>query len=337
MLGAVDAHVARPERDAEHGLRAARQTRPLVASGNAGPARRTPRVTHRTVGTILCVVSATSYAATGIFGKLAYDEGLTVSGLLAARFTIAATVLWILVAALGRGSRPSRRGAAAGIALGIVAYTAQTGLFFLALTRLDAGLAVLLVYIAPVLVAVSAVALGRERLGGAQVIALVVAVCGTALVATGGGIGRVDGLGMVFAFGCAIAFTAYMLLSHAVVGRVNPVALSASVCTGCAISFLTAAGASGHLPIHTTGTGWLLIAALALFSTVIAITALAAGTARVGPSTATILATFEPVVATVLAVAILDERLAVIQVVGGLFVVASVVIVSVRRAAPRRP
>ena len=292
-------------------------------------------MTHRTTGTILCVVSATSYGATGIFGKLAYDEGLTVSGLLAARFSIAAVVLWLLVASLGRAGRPSRRGVAAGVGLGIVAYTAQTGLFFLALTRLDAGLAVLLVYVAPVLVAISAVTLGRERLGRAQIVALVVAFCGTALVATGGGIGRVDGIGMIFAFGCAVAFTAYMLLSHAVVGRVNPVALSASVCTGCAISFLTAAGASGHLPIHTTGTGWLLISALALFSTVIAVTALAAGTARVGPSTATILATFEPVVATVLAVAILDERLAPIQILGGMFVVASVVIVSVRRAAPR--
>ncbi len=291
-------------------------------------------MSHRTVGTILCIVSACSYAATGIFGKLAYDEGLTVSSLLAARFSIAAIVLWILVAALGRDSRPSRRGTAVGIALGVVVYSAQTGLFFLALTRLDAGLAVLLVYIAPVLVAVSAVAFGREQLSRAQVAAVVVAVCGTALVATGGGLGKVDGLGMAFAFGCAVAFTAYMLLSHAVVGRVNPVALSASVCTGCALSFLTAAGLSGHLPVHTTGKGWLLIGALALFSTVIAVTALAAGTARVGPSTATILATFEPVIATVLAVVILDERLAALQVVGGLIVVASAVIVSVQRATP---
>lgn len=291
-------------------------------------------MSHRTTGTILCVLSACSYGATGIFGKLAYDEGLTVSGLLAARFAIAAVALWLLVAVLRRTNRPSRRGAAAGIALGIVAYSAQTGLFFLALTRLDAGLAVLLVYIAPVLVAIAAVVFGRERLSRAQVVAVGVAVCGTALVATGGGIGHVDGLGMVFAFGCALAFTAYMLLSHAVVGRVHPVALSASVCTGCAISFLTAAGASGHLPIHTTGRGWLLICALALFSTVIAITALAAGTARVGPSTATILATFEPVIATILAVIILGERLAWLQIVGGLLVVASVVIVSVRRAEP---
>ncbi len=291
-------------------------------------------MSQRTVGTILCVLSAGSYGATGIFGKLAYDEGLTVTGLLAARFSIAAIVLWMLVAALGRGSRPSRRGAAAGIALGVVAYSAQTGLFFLALTRLDAGLAVLLVYIAPVLVAIAAVAFGREQLSRAQVAAVVVAVCGTALVATGGGLGKVDGLGMAFAFGCAVAFTAYMLLSHAVVSRVNPVALSASVCTGCALSFLTAAGVSGHLPIHTTGTGWLLIGALALFSTVIAVTALAAGTARVGPSTATILATFEPVVATILAVAILGEHLAPLQIVGGLFVIASAVIVSVHRTVP---
>jgi drug/metabolite transporter (DMT)-like permease len=291
-------------------------------------------VSQRTVGTILCILSACSYGATGIFGKLAFDEGLTVTGLLAARFSIAAIVLWLLVAALGRGSRPSRRGAAAGIALGVVAYSAQTGLFFLALTRLDAGLAVLLVYIAPVLVAIAAVAFGREQLSRAQVAAVVVAVCGTALVATGGGLGKVDGLGMVFAFGCAVAFTAYMLLSHAVVGRVNPVALSASVCTGCALSFLTAAGASGHLPIHTTGKGWLLVGALALFSTVIAVTTLAAGTARIGPSTATILATFEPVIATILAVVILGERLAALQVVGGLLVLASALIVSVRRRTP---
>lgn len=291
-------------------------------------------MSQRTVGTILCILSACSYGATGIFGKLAFDEGLTVTGLLAARFSIAAIVLWLLVAALGRGSRPSRRGAAAGIALGVVAYSAQTGLFFLALTRLDAGLAVLLVYIAPVLVAIAAVAFGREQLSRAQLAAVVVAVCGTALVATGGGLGKVDGLGMAFAFGCAVAFTAYMLLSHAVVGRVNPVALSASVCTGCALSFLTAAGASGHLPIHTTGKGWLLVGALALFSTVIAVTTLAAGTARVGPSTATILATFEPVIATILAVIILGERLAALQVVGGLLVLASALIVSVRRKTP---
>jgi drug/metabolite transporter (DMT)-like permease len=143
-------------------------------------------------------------------------------------------------------------------------------------------------------------------------------------------VGRVDAVGVLLAFACAVAFAGYMLLSHAVVGRVHPVALSASVCTGCALSFTVAAAASGELPIDTTGRGWALIGALVLFSTVIAVTALAAGTARVGPSSASVLSTFEPLVATVLAVVVLDERLAALQLVGGVLVVASAVIVSVR-------
>jgi drug/metabolite transporter (DMT)-like permease len=286
---------------------------------------------HRTIGTALCVLSAGSYGATGIFGKLAYDEGLGVTELLAARFGIAAVVLWALVAVLGPGARPTRRGTAAGIGLGIVVYAAQTGFFFWSLTRLDAALTVLLVYVAPVLVAVGAVAFGRERLVVGQLAALPVALAGTALVATGGGIGRVDGIGVLLAFACAVAFAAYMLLSHAVVGRVHPVALSASVCTGCALSFMTAATITGNLPTRVTGRGWALIGALALFSTVIAITALAAGTARVGPSTASILSTFEPLVATILAVVVLDERLAPLQAVGGVLVAGSVVIVNIRR------
>lgn len=288
----------------------------------------------RTVGVILCVVSACSYGATGIFGKLAYDEGLTVTGLLAARFALAAAALWALVAALGARQRPNRRGVLAGVALGMAVYAAQTGFFFWSLTRLDAALAVLLVYIAPVLVAGGAVAIGRERLTGAQLLALPVALTGTTLVATGAGVGAVDAIGMLLAFACAVAFAVYMLVSHAVVGRVNPLALSASVCTGCATSFTVAAASSGNLPTDTTGTGWLLIAALALFSTVIAVTTLAAGTARVGPSTATILATFEPVVATILAFAILGESLTPLQLFGGALVLVSALIVSARHASP---
>lgn len=281
-----------------------------------------------TVGTLLCIGSACCYGVTGILGKLAYDEGLGVTGLLAGRFTLAAAALWLVVAALGRPARPTRRGLGSALVLGLVVYATQTGCFFWALTRLDAGLTVLLVYVAPVIVAAGAVAFGRERLGRAQLLALPVALGGSALVATGDGIGRVDGWGVLLAFGCAVAFSGYMLLSHAVVDRMHPVTLSASVCTGCALSFTTAALLSGGLPTGASPRGWALIAALAFASTVVAITALAAGTARVGPSTATILSTFEPFVATVLAFAVLNERLTPLQALGGAFVVGAALIVS---------
>jgi drug/metabolite transporter (DMT)-like permease len=284
-------------------------------------------VTPRTAGTALCLLSASSYGAAGIFGKLAYDEDIAVATLLSARFAIAAAVLWLLVMALGAGARPSRRGLVAGVVLGLAIYAPQSGLFFGSLTRLDAALTVLLVYIAPALVAGAAAALGRERLRRAQLVALPIALGGTALVVAGEGVGEIDGLGVALAFACAVVYSSYILISDAVVQRVNPVPLAASVCTGAAISFTVAAGLRGELPTDVSGAGWSSIVGLAIISTVVSITALAAGTARVGPSTAAILSTFEPVMAAILAYFALGETLGPVQLLGGLVVLASVAII----------
>jgi len=57
-------------------------------------------------GTLLCLASATAFGAMAVFGKLAYAEGATVGTLLAARFTLAAGLFWIVVGI----SRPRRIG-----------------------------------------------------------------------------------------------------------------------------------------------------------------------------------------------------------------------------------
>lgn len=284
-------------------------------------------MTPRTAGTALCLLSAASYGAAGIFGKLAYDEDIAVATLLSGRFVIAAVVLWLLVLALGANARPSRRGLVAGVVLGLVVYAPQSGLFFSSLARLDAALTVLLVYIAPALVAGAAALLGREQLRRVQLVALPIALGGTALVVAGEGVGEIDGLGVALALACAVVYSGYILISDAVVQRVNPVPLAASVCTGAAISFTVAAALRGELPTGVSGQGWATIGGLAFISTVVSITALAAGTARVGPSTAAILSTFEPVVAAILAFAALGETLGLVQLVGGFVVLTSVAII----------
>lgn len=244
--------------------------------------------------------------------------------LLSGRFVIAAVVMWLLVLALGRGAWPTWRSALAGTLIGLAIYASQSAFFFLSVERLDAAFAVLLVYVAPVLVAAGAVAIGRERLTTAQIVAMPVALGGTALVLVGEGVGDVDTLGVAYAFLCALIYAVYMLVSDAAVRKDNPFSLSASVCTGCAIAFVCAAVARGDLPTHAGAHAWALIAALAIISTVVSITTLAAGSARVGPSTAAILSTFEPVVTAVLAFLWFDERLGPLQVVGGILVLSSV-------------
>ncbi len=115
----------------------------------------------------------------------------------------------------------------------------------------------------------------------------------------------------------------------------HPIPLSASVCTGSTIAFTAWALVTGDVP-RTGGAGWAIIVALALVGTVVAITALAAGNARVGPSTAVLLETVEPLTATLLAYIVLGERLQPVQWVGAVLVVAAVVLLSGGWEWPRR-
>jgi drug/metabolite transporter (DMT)-like permease len=72
--------------------------------------------------------------------------------------------------------------------------------------------------------------------------------------------------------------------------------------------------------------GWFWVACIAVVSTVAAMLAFFAGLRRTGPSTASILSTFEPVVTTALAALTLAEFLTPLQLLGGLLVLSSVVV-----------
>ena len=82
-------------------------------------------------------------------------------------------------------------------------------------------------------------------------------------------------------------------------------------------------------------TAWFWLVTLALVSTVGAIIFFFAGLARLGPSVASILSILEPVVTVGLAAAVFGESLSAGQLLGGLLVLAAVVVVQWPR--PRVP
>ncbi|MBI5104153.1 MAG: EamA family transporter [Solirubrobacterales bacterium] len=290
-------------------------------------------------GTLFCLASAAAFGAMGVFGKLAYDEHVTVGTLLAARFALAAALLWAFVLATGRLGELralARRDAALAFGLGVAGYSAQAGAYFAALDRLDASLLSLLVYTYPVLVTVAAVALGRERASRRTAVALALASTGLVLVLAGAAAGALDPLGTVLGLGAAVVYTAYILVSEGVAGRIGALPLSTLVCTGAALTLGLGALAAGDLdpgPVTAAGAGWLV--ALALVSTVGAIGLFFAGLRRVGPSAASILSTCEPVVTVALAFAVFGEALGPAQLAGGALVLAAVL--AVRVEVGRRP
>jgi drug/metabolite transporter (DMT)-like permease len=284
----------------------------------------------------LCLVSAFGFGCMAIFAKDAYKQHLGITDLLALRFALAAAIFWAIALLRGGITLPPRRTLLAGLGLGAFGYAAQSGLFFGAVRRMDASTTSLLLYTYPAMVFLAALALRREHADRRRLGALALAIAGTALVLLGGGSGSFETVGVIMAISAAVAYSSYILVADTVVAKIDPFLLSALVTTGGATTFWTAGAVHGGLDLGLSAHGWLDIAGIVLVSTVLPVSAFLLGLARVGPSTASIVSCFEPVVTVSLAMALYGERLGSGQLAGGALVLAAVILLQakVRRDAP---
>jgi drug/metabolite transporter (DMT)-like permease len=284
----------------------------------------------------MCIGSAAGFGAMAVFGKLAYDEGATVGTLLSVRFALAAVLFWVLLLAGGEAG-PGLRGLARrdllmALGLGAFGYAAQAGCFFAALDRIDASLLSLLLYTYPSMVAVTAILLRRERADGRRFTALALASGGLVLVLANAEAGTLDPVGAALALAAAMVYTTYILTSQGIAGRISPTVLSALVCTGATVTLTAGAALVGDLqPAAVTATGWGWLLSLAVVSTVVAVSLFFAGLKRVGPTSAAILSTAEPVVTVILAFLVFGELLGPLQLVGGGLVIVAVLVLASHR------
>jgi drug/metabolite transporter (DMT)-like permease len=297
------------------------------------------------VGPLLILISATAFGAMAVFGKLAYAAGATSETLVLVRFTIAALLLAVLLAVRpglrvrpeAQDGRPHWPVVLIALSLGAVGYATQASLFFAALERISAPLVSLVLYTYPAMVTLAAVLLGRDRLTGGRLAALAAASIGTLLVLVGAGGLGFDAVGVALGFGAAVTYTVYILVADTVLHRMAPVVLTALVMTGAAGALWARSLLGGGPELGLTAAGWFWIGCIAVVSTVLAVLTFFAGMRRTGASTASILSTFEPVVAAALAAVVLGEVLTPVQLLGALLVLSAAVLVQWRprdRAVP---
>jgi len=285
-------------------------------------------------GVVLCLLAAAGFGAMAIFAKVAYEAGFDARTLLLLRFSLAAVLLWGIVA-LRRPALPPLRLVVVAALLGAVGFALQAATFFASLERIDASLASLVVYAYPALVLLGALALGHERPSPLRVAALVLASAGIAVVLVGGGAGAIDGAGVGLAFSAAVAYAAYILVADRTVGGVDPFLLTATIITGAGLSIAGWNVAAGGPDLHIGAAGWASLAGVVVLSTVLPATAFLLGLRRVGAGTAAIVSTIEPVVTVALAMVVFGERLTPLQALGAVGVLAAVVLVNARRAPSR--
>lgn len=280
------------------------------------------------------VLSATAYSMFTIFGKNVLKE-MDAVDVLVWRFLLAVPLAWVVVLIRARFGGPGPFSVAwlprftAGVLFGGVAWLAFAGL-----DQLPGALYIVIIYTYPAMVAVGATLLGRPA-GRHVWIAVLITLVGIALTVPEvlDGAGGATVAGLLFTLGNALTYAAYVIYSERLVtdGGDGLVASAWSL-TGSLAFAVVAAAFSWPFDAPSSAGGIGSAIGLAAISTVLASMAFFLGVRRLGPSSAALVATTEPVLTLIWVVSILNESLKPVQLMG-----ASLVIVGVlwSQRAPR--
>jgi drug/metabolite transporter (DMT)-like permease len=294
-----------------------------------------------TLGALLFIVNA------GV-SRVALRAGVDPVTLTTIRVTGTFVVL-ALVAALFRRSAlrpPPGRLRVLVVAHGLIGVAALQWTYFVAIDRLPVGMALLLEYQAPILVAVWARVVQKEAVRPRMWLGLALAMAGLA-AATGIWKGAVfDPVGIAAGLGAAVCFAAYFLIGEAGVGSLDPLRvivwsfLVASVALNL-VSPITAFDTSllteevsllGALEEYAAPV-WMLLAWIVVLGTVVPFAVELFALRHLSATTVTMVAMLEPVGVSVLGWVWFAESLDAVAVAGVVAVVAGIVLAQTARRA----
>ncbi|WP_252700008.1 EamA family transporter [Natronosalvus vescus] len=284
-----------------------------------------------TVGIALVLTSAIGFGTLGIFGVLAADEGLSIPTVLALRFSLAAVAVWAVLWYRGRFRLLRGRLLAVAFALGAVGYATQSGLYFLGLEFMTAGMVAIVLYTYPAFVVCLVALTNPDRVTKIVLFALGLSIGGVALI-TGVDPAGADPRGIVVVLGAALAYSLYIVVSQRALTSVDAETLTAFVLPAAAISFVVFGIGTNTLALPGSVTGWGVVLAIALVATVVPVLTFFAGLSRVGASRASIISTAEPGVTVALGALVLHEPVTGVTVLGGTLVITGVVLIHLEGA-----
>ncbi|WP_409484105.1 EamA family transporter [Arsenicicoccus dermatophilus] len=289
------------------------------------------------VGVVLAVVSAIAFGTSGPFAKALLESGWSPAGAVLVRLTGGALGLGIPTLILLRGDlRPFGTSWKVVCGYGVVGVAFSQLSYFMAVSHLSVGVAMLLEYLAPVLVVGYRWARVREVPSVGVLLGSALSVCGLCLVIDVAGGITIDPVGLCWGFWAACCNAAYFVLGARPTKGLPAIGLAAGgLAVGAAVIGL--AGLAGAAPVVTatrdvTLAGnplpwWLPAAGLALISAAVAYGFGVAGSRRLGSTVASFVGLNEVLATILFAWLLLGEVPGPMQLLGGATILAGVLAV----------
>ncbi|MFT2708369.1 EamA family transporter [Clavibacter zhangzhiyongii] len=292
---------------------------------------------HLTTGLVLAIVAAASFGLSGAFVKPLLESGWSPVAAVTLRALIGGAVLAPVALAQLRGDlRPVLRAWRRVLGMALVGVAGAQGMYFAAIERIPVGTAILIEFMAPLLLVAVAWAVSRRRPAVPVLLGSVAAAGGLALVVSPSGGGALDPVGVLLAIGAMVGCAGYFAIAAQGADGLPPVALAAAGLL-VAAAVLGLVGLTGILP--STGSvadvtvlgnvvpWWVPMLVVGVVATALAYGAGITGSAMLGSRLASFVGLLEVAAAGAWAWLLLDEELTALQLVGGVLIVAGIVAV----------
>jgi len=306
------------------------------------PARRTR---NPALGYAMALAAAALFGVNGTFVKVALDDGLSAYRLAEIR-CLGSLAIFLVVVGLThpQSLRTTRRELLVLVIFGACAVVLTQLLYLLAIKRLKIGVALVLIFLGPLLVALWARFVGKRQVRPRFWGALGLSLVGLVLVVRVWDRFSLDGLGVAFALAGAGAYTLYVVYAEHAVGRRDPNSL---LCFGFLFATVlwTFVQPWWSVPWHVLATDvslhghlagthlpeWALIAWIVVLGTVVPFILVVGSLQHLPATRVAICGMLEPVVAALVAYAWLAESLAPAQLAGGALVLVAIGIAQTAR------
>lgn len=296
-------------------------------------------------GVVFAAAAAFLFALNGSVSKTVLESGLSSLRLVELRSLGAALCLMAAVALTRpRTLRAPPRELAFLAVAGVIGIGLVQWLYFVAIARLPVGIALLLEYLAPVIVVVWVRFVRGEQVRRRLWAALALSVTGLVVVAEAWQGLRLDGLGLLAGLGAAASLAAYYLTSERGLGRRDPLSLAAWTFTAAAVfwsvlqpwwtfpwaDLTRAVAVPGPLP-DADVPAWLLVGWVVVLGTVVPYAFILLALRSLGSARTGLLGMAEPVLAALVAWVVLGEVLSPVQLLGGAVVLTGIVLAETAR------
>jgi len=300
----------------------------------------------RYAGLALAFVSSCCFAFSGPMAKYLNAAGLAPIEAVWTRMAGAGLLLVAVLAVMRPRALRVRRSMLPFVALyAVMAVAGVQALYFVAITRLPVGIALLLEFMAPVMVVAWVRLVRKVRLVKAAYVGAVVAVVGLGIVVEAWQGMRLDALGLLLGLLAGACCAGYFLMNDSFGDEVDPLGLIAWGMTGAAVvlvpfsrpwdipwsAFTVTATPEGGITLPVAGAYLWMVVVATVIAYILGVNAVRRLSAAVGATVASL----EVIFGAVVAWALVGERLGVFQIVGGLIVIGGALLAQTATSATR--